>query len=307
MALNARLLAFARARDWEQFHSPKNLSMALAGECGELLEHFQWLTEAQSTALSPEKRRAVAHELADILIYLIRLCERLEIDPVQRPTRRSPSTRFAPLPTGCTAMPGGRMSISTPRPEGVAPKCLRGGIGRLLFLGFVGTLPLRRGMSPRSSTKAFRRNPMTHRRWLPLALLALITGAAGTGRPRLGWLWPGRCPARMAPAQRPGAEAVETLKAGMDKLLAYLGQKDAPNKLQAAAFLDEEITPYFDFAYMAQWVAGPAWAGMSEGDRKAMAANIEASFLSSLANRMAKYDGQQVRYMRPPSPVWRLR
>jgi dCTP diphosphatase len=82
MALNARLLAFARARDWEQFHSPKNLSMALAGECGELLEHFQWLTEAQSTALSPEKRRAVAHELADILIYLIRLCERLEIDPI---------------------------------------------------------------------------------------------------------------------------------------------------------------------------------------------------------------------------------
>ena len=81
-ALSARLLAFARDRDWEQFHSPKNLSMALAGECGELLEHFQWLTGAQSTALAPEKRRAVAHELADILIYLIRLCERLEIDPV---------------------------------------------------------------------------------------------------------------------------------------------------------------------------------------------------------------------------------
>ena len=81
-ALNACLLAFAKDRDWEQFHSPKNLSMALAGECGELLEHFQWLTEAQSTALTPEKRQAVAHELADILIYLIRLCERLEIDPI---------------------------------------------------------------------------------------------------------------------------------------------------------------------------------------------------------------------------------
>jgi dCTP diphosphatase len=80
--LNARLLAFARERDWEQFHSPKNLSMALAGECGELLEHFQWLTEAQSAALTPEKRRAVAHELADILIYLIRLCQRLDIDPI---------------------------------------------------------------------------------------------------------------------------------------------------------------------------------------------------------------------------------
>lgn len=82
IALDARLLAFARTRDWEQFHSPKDLSMALAGECGELLEHFQWLTEAQSADLSPGKRREVAHELADILIYVIRLCQRLDIDPI---------------------------------------------------------------------------------------------------------------------------------------------------------------------------------------------------------------------------------
>jgi dCTP diphosphatase len=78
--LSARLLAFARERDWEQFQSPKNLSMALAGEAGELLEHFQWLTEAQSQALPEAKRRAVAHELADILSYLLRLAERLDID-----------------------------------------------------------------------------------------------------------------------------------------------------------------------------------------------------------------------------------
>ena len=58
--LNRRLLAFARERDWEQFHSPKNLSMALAGECGELLEHFQWLSEAQSACL--ERERDTAHE-----------------------------------------------------------------------------------------------------------------------------------------------------------------------------------------------------------------------------------------------------
>jgi len=81
-ALSERLVAFARERDWEQFHSPKNLAMALAGECGELLEHFQWLTQAQSAALSEEKRHAVSHELADILIYLLRLCERLDIDLV---------------------------------------------------------------------------------------------------------------------------------------------------------------------------------------------------------------------------------
>ncbi|MCG6897602.1 MAG: nucleotide pyrophosphohydrolase [Thiocapsa sp.] len=80
--LNNLLLEFARARDWEQFHSPKNLAMALAGEAGELLEHFQWLTERQSAALDAEKTRHVAHEMADILIYLIRLSERLEIDLV---------------------------------------------------------------------------------------------------------------------------------------------------------------------------------------------------------------------------------
>jgi len=78
--LNACLLHFARERDWEQFQSPKNLAMALGGEAGELLEHFQWLTEEQSLRLSPEKKRAVAHELADILSYLVRLAERLDID-----------------------------------------------------------------------------------------------------------------------------------------------------------------------------------------------------------------------------------
>lgn len=78
--LNQRLLNFARERDWEQFHSPKNLAMALAGECGELIEHFQWLTEAQSATLSPEKKQQVALEMADIMIYLIRLSERLDLD-----------------------------------------------------------------------------------------------------------------------------------------------------------------------------------------------------------------------------------
>jgi len=81
--LSARLLEFARARDWEQFHSPKNLAMALAGEAGELLEHFQWLSEAQSQSLPDDKKREVALELADILIYLLRLEERLGLDVVQ--------------------------------------------------------------------------------------------------------------------------------------------------------------------------------------------------------------------------------
>lgn len=86
--LSERLLAFARTRDWEQFHSPKNLSMALAGESGELLEHFQWLTEAQSTNLSDDKKQAVAYEMADILIYLLRLGERLDIDVLDAAYRK---------------------------------------------------------------------------------------------------------------------------------------------------------------------------------------------------------------------------
>jgi dCTP diphosphatase len=78
--LAARLAEFARERDWDQFHAPKNLAMALAGEVGELLEHFQWLTEEQSQALSEEARDAVALEMADVLLYLVRLADKLDID-----------------------------------------------------------------------------------------------------------------------------------------------------------------------------------------------------------------------------------
>ncbi len=79
-ALRERLAAFAAARDWDQFHSPKNLAMALIAEAAELVEHFQWLTEAQSRDLPPATRDAVAEELADILIYLIRTADKLEVD-----------------------------------------------------------------------------------------------------------------------------------------------------------------------------------------------------------------------------------
>jgi NTP pyrophosphatase (non-canonical NTP hydrolase) len=78
--LRQRLAEFAAVRDWDQFHSPKNLAMALIAEAAELVEHFQWLTELQSHQLSPEKRQAVSLELADILIYLIRIADKLDID-----------------------------------------------------------------------------------------------------------------------------------------------------------------------------------------------------------------------------------
>ena len=75
-----RLRAFCTERDWDQFHSPKNLAMALSVEAAELVEHFQWLTEEQSAALPADRRAAVAQEIADVQIYLIRLADRLDID-----------------------------------------------------------------------------------------------------------------------------------------------------------------------------------------------------------------------------------
>jgi dCTP diphosphatase len=86
--LKERLRAFARERDWEQFHSPKNLAMALIVEAAELLEHFQWLTETQSRALDPEKREQVAQELADVFLYLVRLADRLDIDLLDAAQRK---------------------------------------------------------------------------------------------------------------------------------------------------------------------------------------------------------------------------
>lgn len=78
--LKLQLRKFAEARDWDQFHSPKNLSMALSAEVAEIVEHFQWLTEEQSNDLSQDKLAEVESELADTLIYLIRLADKLEID-----------------------------------------------------------------------------------------------------------------------------------------------------------------------------------------------------------------------------------
>jgi NTP pyrophosphatase (non-canonical NTP hydrolase) len=76
--LRCRLAEFASVRDWEQFHAPKNLAMALIAEAAEVVEHFQWLTSEQS--LSPDKQRAVSYELADVLIYLVRLADKLNVD-----------------------------------------------------------------------------------------------------------------------------------------------------------------------------------------------------------------------------------
>lgn len=80
--LRGALRRFAAERDWDQFHSPKNLSMALSVESAELMEHFQWLTAAESERLPPEKCEQVRLEMADVLLYLVRLADKLDIDLV---------------------------------------------------------------------------------------------------------------------------------------------------------------------------------------------------------------------------------
>jgi len=78
--LKKRLAEFAKERDWEQFHSPKNLAMALIVEAGELVEQLQWLTEDETHRLSSAQHQAVSEEAADVLLYLIRFADRLGID-----------------------------------------------------------------------------------------------------------------------------------------------------------------------------------------------------------------------------------
>lgn len=79
-AIRQRVAMFATERDWEQFHSPKNLAIALSVEAAELLEHFQWLSEVQSREIDESTRAAVADEIADIQVYLVRIADTLGID-----------------------------------------------------------------------------------------------------------------------------------------------------------------------------------------------------------------------------------
>lgn len=81
--LQLQLIDFANARNWNQFHSPKNLTMALSVEVAELMEHFQWMTEDESRTLHSDKLKAVKEEVADVLLYLLQICNQLNIDPIE--------------------------------------------------------------------------------------------------------------------------------------------------------------------------------------------------------------------------------
>jgi NTP pyrophosphatase (non-canonical NTP hydrolase) len=73
---------FVDERDWDQFHTPKNLASALTVEAAELLEHFQWLKDGRADELGPDKLKEVRHEMADVLVYLVRIADKLDVDLV---------------------------------------------------------------------------------------------------------------------------------------------------------------------------------------------------------------------------------
>lgn len=86
--LRDKLRAFIAERDWGQFHSPKNLAMALSVEASELVEIFQWITEEQSRTLDPQAKTAAGEEIADVLLYLVRIADQLGIDLVAEAYRK---------------------------------------------------------------------------------------------------------------------------------------------------------------------------------------------------------------------------
>ena len=91
--LTEELRRFASEREWEPFHSPKNLSMALSVEVAELAEHFQWLSQEESRNIAGEEREEVADEIGDVLIYLTRISDILDIDPVASALRKVEKNR----------------------------------------------------------------------------------------------------------------------------------------------------------------------------------------------------------------------
>ena len=86
--LKLKIRKFVDDRDWDQYNTPKNLSMALIAECGEVVEHFQWLTEEQSSQIPAENLEEIGHELADVFVYLLRLSDKLGIDLVEAVNRK---------------------------------------------------------------------------------------------------------------------------------------------------------------------------------------------------------------------------
>ncbi|MCF7992451.1 MAG: ABC transporter substrate-binding protein [Thiohalocapsa sp.] len=143
---------------------------------------------------------------------------------------------------------------------------------------------------------------MIDRVWLPLTAALLLSCSTlhaqpagphgfGPAQPRAPMMGPSRSSA--------GREAAAAVSAGLDKLFEFMRSDEVPNQLQTAAFLDREIAPYFDFDYMAEFVAGPDWARMTPAQHTALAAQLESRMLGGLTGQLLKFRDQKVRFLRP--------
>lgn len=129
-----------------------------------------------------------------------------------------------------------------------------------------------------------------------LAIAGLVLCASGTVGAQPYYLGQGAAPGTAREVQQP--DPVRLLKAGLGKLIAFAGARERPSERQIATFLDREIAPYFDFAYMARWAGGQMWRSMTPDQRRSFESQLQRQFLGTLAERLTSYDGQQVKVLR---------
>jgi len=129
-----------------------------------------------------------------------------------------------------------------------------------------------------------------------LTLLILLLGITSTGAAAnpYGPYYQDRHQGMMPPAQASGPAVV--LEAGVNKLTAFIRSGDGRDRVKAMAFLKQEIAPYFDFAYMTQWAAGPNWRRMNAQQRAAMQQQLAQSFLTTLSQKLTTYNNQKIRF-----------
>jgi phospholipid transport system substrate-binding protein len=127
-----------------------------------------------------------------------------------------------------------------------------------------------------------------------LSIVAIVSGAS-----HAQGYYPGRAAHYPAPRQAEAPNPALILEQGLNKLMTFSGRERRPDKMQIAAFLDQEVAPYFDFSYMARWAAGRMWPRMTPQQRREMEGQLQQMFLGSLATRLLNYRGQQVRVGNP--------
>ncbi len=137
------------------------------------------------------------------------------------------------------------------------------------------------------------------RRAFGLMLIGSVFVAGGALAQPPGMFRPYAVPPYPVARQQPAESPAIVLRGGIEKLVNFLQQDERPDTKAVSAFLETEIAPYFDFGYMAKWVAGPMWERMTEKQQATLTSSIELRFLSTMAEHMSEYDKQNIRFLRP--------